>query len=49
RTRRRMSTQLWPSLLMYLQMILSPKAEDTEAFETDKSAPTPSTIFTTTT
>nr|GFA02808.1 hypothetical protein [Tanacetum cinerariifolium] len=34
---------------MYLQMILSPQAENTEAFETDESASTPSTIFTTTT
>nr|GFB74208.1 hypothetical protein [Tanacetum cinerariifolium] len=30
-------------------MILSPQAENTEAFETDESASTPSTIFTTTT
>nr|GFD61911.1 hypothetical protein [Tanacetum cinerariifolium] len=33
---------------MYLQMTLSPQAENTEAFETDESASTPSTIFTTT-
>nr|GFB65149.1 hypothetical protein [Tanacetum cinerariifolium] len=26
-------------------MILSPQAENAEAFETDESAPTPSTIF----
>nr|GFB40712.1 hypothetical protein [Tanacetum cinerariifolium] len=49
RTRRRRSTWLWPTLLMYLQIILSPQAENTEAFETDESASTPSTIFTTTT
>nr|GFB98254.1 hypothetical protein [Tanacetum cinerariifolium] len=30
-------------------MILSPQAENTEAFETDESASTPSTISTTTT
>nr|GFD20815.1 hypothetical protein [Tanacetum cinerariifolium] len=36
-------------ILMYLQMILSPQAENTEAFETDESTSTPSTIFTTTT
>nr|GEW02245.1 hypothetical protein [Tanacetum cinerariifolium] len=36
-------------LLSYLQMIMSPQAENTEAFETDESASTPSTIFTTTT
>nr|GFA13973.1 hypothetical protein [Tanacetum cinerariifolium] len=30
------------------QIILSPQAENTEAFETDESASTPSTIFTTT-
>nr|GFA21492.1 hypothetical protein [Tanacetum cinerariifolium] len=30
-------------------MILSPQAKNTEAFETDESASTPSTIFTTTT
>nr|GEY75194.1 hypothetical protein [Tanacetum cinerariifolium] len=35
--------------LMYLQTILSPQAENTEAFETDESASTPSTIFTATT
>nr|GEY78560.1 hypothetical protein [Tanacetum cinerariifolium] len=34
---------------MYLQIILSPQAKNTEAFETDESASTPSTIFTTTT
>nr|GFC17014.1 hypothetical protein [Tanacetum cinerariifolium] len=49
RTRRRRSTQLRPTLLMYRHMILSPQAENTEAFETDESASTPSTIFTTTT
>nr|GEV62981.1 hypothetical protein [Tanacetum cinerariifolium] len=37
------------TLLLYLQMILSPQAENTEAFETDESASMPSTIFTTTT
>nr|GFD35008.1 hypothetical protein [Tanacetum cinerariifolium] len=47
--RRRRSTQLRPTLLMYLQMILSPQAENTKAFETNESASTPSTIFTTTT
>nr|GEY89170.1 reverse transcriptase domain-containing protein [Tanacetum cinerariifolium] len=31
--------------LMYLQMILSPQAENTKAFETYESASTPSTIF----
>nr|GFC58013.1 hypothetical protein [Tanacetum cinerariifolium] len=36
-------------LLMYLQMILSPQAENKEAFLTDESASTPSTIFNTTT
>nr|GFC97199.1 hypothetical protein [Tanacetum cinerariifolium] len=41
--------QLRPTLLMYLQMILSLQAENTKAFETDESASTPSTIFTTTT
>nr|GEV39635.1 hypothetical protein [Tanacetum cinerariifolium] len=30
---------------MYLQMILSPQAENTEAFKTDESTSTPSTIF----
>nr|GFD01141.1 hypothetical protein [Tanacetum cinerariifolium] len=48
RTRRRRNTKLRLTLLMYLQMILSPKAEDIEAFETDESASTPPTIFTTT-
>nr|GEV18975.1 hypothetical protein [Tanacetum cinerariifolium] len=37
------------TLLLYLQMILSPQAENTKAFETDESASTLSTIFTTTT
>nr|GEZ27237.1 hypothetical protein [Tanacetum cinerariifolium] len=32
-----------------LQMIFSPQAVNIEAFETDESASTPSTIFTTTT
>nr|GEY85613.1 hypothetical protein [Tanacetum cinerariifolium] len=45
RTRRRRSTQLRPTLLMYRQMILSPQDENTEAFETDESASTPSTIL----
>nr|GEZ32652.1 hypothetical protein [Tanacetum cinerariifolium] len=45
RTRRRRSTQLRPTLLMYRQMILSPQAENTETFETDESASTPSTIL----
>nr|GEV97725.1 integrase, catalytic region, zinc finger, CCHC-type, peptidase aspartic, catalytic [Tanacetum cinerariifolium] len=49
KTRRRRITQLRPTLLMYRQMILSPQAENTEAFETDESTSTPSTIFTTTT
>nr|GEX22644.1 hypothetical protein [Tanacetum cinerariifolium] len=38
-----------PMLRGQLQTILSPKAENTEAFETDESASTPSIIFTTTT
>ncbi|GJU91456.1 putative reverse transcriptase domain-containing protein [Tanacetum coccineum] len=40
RTRRRRSTQLRQTLLLYLQMILSPQAENTEAFETDESTST---------
>ncbi|GJV49866.1 putative reverse transcriptase domain-containing protein [Tanacetum coccineum] len=35
--------KLQPTLLLYLQMNLSPQAENTEAFETDKSASTPPT------
>nr|GFB68269.1 hypothetical protein [Tanacetum cinerariifolium] len=45
RTRRRRSTQLWPTLLMYRQMILSPQAKNTKAFEIDEYASTPSTIL----
>nr|GFD61927.1 hypothetical protein [Tanacetum cinerariifolium] len=41
--------KLRPTLLMYLQTILSPQDKNTKAFEIDESASTPSTIFTTTT
>ncbi|GJW77547.1 hypothetical protein Tco_0139229 [Tanacetum coccineum] len=33
----------WPTLLLYLYMILFPQAKDTEAFETNESASTPPT------
>nr|GFB65565.1 hypothetical protein [Tanacetum cinerariifolium] len=36
---------LAPAVLMYLHKILSPQAENTEAFKTDESASTPSTIL----
>nr|GEY27208.1 hypothetical protein [Tanacetum cinerariifolium] len=40
-TRRRKSIQLWPTLSVVLVDDLVPSAEDTKAFETNESAPTP--------